>query len=354
MFRDYIFSYAEDKITGRMVHVDDVPRGLNCNCICPHCHEPLMARHGDEREHGFAHHSQTRKANLEICYQVILYKLAEQIIQDRKRILLPSYYSIFPEREIKFVDVQVDGRFEREDKQPDVIATTDDGQKYLIEFVFSHKVRHHKPIDYANMNCIEINLQNQTLESLHDFLSSKPTKDWRWLNCDDLFNSIESKYAKNDMRVKLVSLDDCRRCGFTYNCCAIRNKNDNSKVVVSNNGIDYLICKTDLKAKIKAEEEERQKQIELSRQQQQLLKQQQARELSHQSNEILMPKPIAPSAYGFSQTQQESIDKSCFNCKNNLSWAKKNGLAGCGCYKRLCIPQWVPPDTAKTCKLYNR
>lgn len=204
------------------------------------------------------------------------------------------------------------------------------------------------------MNCIEINLQNQTLESLHDFLSSKPTKDWRWLNCDDLFNSIESKYAKNDMRVKLVSLDDCRRCGFTYNCCAIRNKNDNSKVVVSNNGIDYLICKTDLKAKIKAEEEERQKQIELSRQQQQLLKQQQARELSHQSNEILMPKPIAPSAYGFSQTQQESIDKSCFNCKNNLSWAKKNGLAGCGCYKRLCIPQWVPPDTAKTCKLYNR
>ena len=33
-----------------MVHVDDVPRGLMCNCSCPNCYEKLMAQHGNVRE----------------------------------------------------------------------------------------------------------------------------------------------------------------------------------------------------------------------------------------------------------------------------------------------------------------
>ena len=90
-----------------MVHVDSVPRGLRCGCTCPNCHEPLLARHGEKNEHGFAHHSDTRGANLNICYMVILYKLAEQIIQTKKRIHAPSYYAIFPEKDIDFVEVKV-------------------------------------------------------------------------------------------------------------------------------------------------------------------------------------------------------------------------------------------------------
>ena len=33
-----------------MVHVNDVPRGLMCNCSCPNCYEKLMAQHGNVRE----------------------------------------------------------------------------------------------------------------------------------------------------------------------------------------------------------------------------------------------------------------------------------------------------------------
>ena len=106
MIGDFIFSWAENA-EGRMVPVDSVPRGLRCGCTCPNCHEPLLARHGEKNEHGFAHHSDTRGANLNICYMVILYKLAEQIIQTKKRIHAPSYYAIFPEKDIDFVEVKV-------------------------------------------------------------------------------------------------------------------------------------------------------------------------------------------------------------------------------------------------------
>ena len=145
MARDFIFSWAENA-DGRMVHVDDVPRGLQCGCVCPNCREKLVARHCDVKEHGFAHHSDNRGANLNICYQVVMYKLAEQIIQTRKRIHLPSYYGIFRERDVEFKDVRIDSRYEREDKQPDVIATTNDDKQYLIEFVFLYKVQHKHPL----------------------------------------------------------------------------------------------------------------------------------------------------------------------------------------------------------------
>ena len=125
-----LFSWAE-KADGKIVHVDDVPNGLKCGCHCPHCHEQLLARHGEINEHGFAHHSKTRKATLKICYMVILYKLAEQILLTKKQIHVPSYYGIFKEMDLVFEDVKVDNRYEREDKQPDVIATTSDGKMYL-------------------------------------------------------------------------------------------------------------------------------------------------------------------------------------------------------------------------------
>ena len=82
---EMIFSWAEDA-SGRMVHVDSVSQGLKCDCTCPCCHERLKARHGEIRAHGFAHHSDKRGANLKICYMVIMYKLAEQIIQQEKRL----------------------------------------------------------------------------------------------------------------------------------------------------------------------------------------------------------------------------------------------------------------------------
>lgn len=189
MEQGFVFSWAENA-DGKMVHVDTVQNGLECGCTCPCCHEKLKARQGNERAHGFAHHSKKRKANLKICYEVTMYKLAEQIIQTEKRIHVPAYYTMFPEGDLVFEDVVLDNRYKRDDKQPDVIATTKDGKQYLIVFYFQNRIYHKQAVDYKNHSCLEVDLSNQNLDSLKHFLLSSADGK-KWLNNENYFNQIE-------------------------------------------------------------------------------------------------------------------------------------------------------------------
>lgn len=301
MSNGLVFSWAED-VNGKLVHVDNVPNGLECNCICPNCKEKLLARHGDIREHGFAHHSETRRANLEICYMVILYKLAEHLLQIKKRIRVPAYYGIFKEKDIEFTNVMVDSRYEREDKQPDVVATTKDGEQYLVEFSFKHKVQHKKEIDYHNLSCIEIDLSGQTLESLNEFLFNS-SDNRRWVNNDNYFNCLETVYRNANKKVKLKLEKECVRCKIKDSCCAIRIAQ--KPIIINNNGQSYRICKVE--------------------------------EYNHLMEEY----------------EIKSHERNCFNCKINLAWANKDGMANCGAYERLGISRNIDPNFAEECRYYN-
>ena len=337
MARDFIFSWAENA-DGRMVHVDDVPRGLQCGCVCPNCREKLVARHGDVKEHGFAHHSDNRGANLNICYQVVMYKLAEQIIQTRKRIHLPSYYGIFRERDVEFKDVRIDSRYEREDKQPDVIATTNDDKQYLIEFVLLYKVQHKHALDYKNLTCLEVDLSNQSLETLERFLLES-AEDRKWLNNEDYFTRIDEIYRKAGKAVRVVCESECVQCELSDDCCAVMKAH--SPLVIENSGNRYRLCKIELyeqekealRLRKKEEEEERQEMLAWQQEQRRLQEERQRKR------------------------ERPSIDpnqRSCFNCQSNLSWANRGGWANCGCYITLGLPkQRVKPDHAEQCPRFR-
>lgn len=250
---DYVFSWAENA-AGQMVHVDSVSNGLSCDCHCPYCKEPLMAKHGEIKTHHFAHQSNERQATLKICYQVILYKVAEQIVKTAKHIHAPSYYRIFPEKDICFTDVRIDGQFERVDKQPDVVATADDGTQYLIEFTFAHKVQHKQPVDYQNTNCLEIDLTGQTLESLKNFLLYSP-ESRKWVNHDSYFNSIEGLYQKAGKPIRITQELTCLNCPIRMECTGATLNGDILRI--ENNGKVYRLCKTELYAsRLKAQQEE--------------------------------------------------------------------------------------------------
>lgn len=329
MSRDFVFSWAEN-VEGRMVHIDSVPRGLSCGCVCPYCHEKLLARHGDIREHGFAHHSDNRGANLEICYMVSLYKLAEQIIQTNKQIHVPSYYGIYEETDIKFIDVKVDNRFEREDKQPDIIAVTNDQKQYLIEFIFKYKVQHKQAVDYKNLSCLEIDISNQTLDSLESFLLSSKD-DRRWINNDIYFNCIENKYKKEGKIVKVVSENDCSQCKLKHSCCAVMTPHVGyTPLRIENNGQKYRICVI----------EQYDKAIEALRQRQYLQEKQYCKQ-NHDETETSL-----------SETESSVSERSCFNCKSNLTWKNRgDGWAHCGCYQSMGLPRGkVAPNYAKECR----
>ena len=338
MAQGYVFSWAENQ-DGRMVHVDDVPRGIDCGCVCPNCHEALLARKGEVREHHFAHHSEDRGANLKICYMVILYKLAEQIIKEKKRIHAPSYYGIFKDKDLIFQTVEIDSHFEREDKQPDVIATTDEGQQYLIEFIFQWKVQHKKAIDYKNLNCIEIDLSNQTLESVESFLLNS-CNDKKWLNCETYFSLIEQTYASHQKYVTVKLESECEQCSFnSVSCCSVKYAGYYGKpVVIENGGESYRLCKTELYNSIV----EQQKRYEFMIQQ---MRENVERELREERERRMISTPqttIIPLS-----------ERSCLNCVNNLSWDNRDGLASCGVYISLKIPKRNNPTRAKACTRWN-
>lgn len=332
MENDLVFSWAENA-NGEMVHVDSVPNGLACNCICPHCHEPLVARHGKIKEHGFAHHSENRRANLSICYEIILYKLAEHILQTKKRICVPSYYGIFKATDIDFVDVKIDSRYEREDKQPDVIATTKEGVQYLIEFTFEYKVQHKRDLDYNNLTCIEVDLSEQTLESLEKFLISSAEKR-RWINNENYFKEIEQTYLKANKTVKVVNESDCSLCEVKDSCCAIKQSFYLKPLQILNSGETYRICKTEEYNILQARrqeylQEEQRRKEEIRRR----------RELEDKRREY--------------ESRSDFQECSCFCCVNNLSWGNRNGKAKCG-VSLINSRGLIDPKEAETCKRFKK
>ncbi len=352
--KELIFSWAEND-AGRLVHVDTVANGLNCNCVCPNCKEELLARHGEERAHGFAHRSEKRRANIKICYKVTLYKLAEQTIQEAKRVHVPSYYGIFKEQDIVFDSVEVYSRYGRTDRQPDVIGKTSDGKQYLIELSFADKVQHFETIDYSNFNCLEIDLSRQTMETLRGFLLDS-CKDRRWLNNQDYFDSIELVYKTKGHVVQVKEESECMQCCLMRNCCGVRSREATSPLEIDNNGKIYRICKPD----------ERESKIR-----------QMQREAQRRFNEECITHPEAVNRHKdfgveneitfqlnnggnlkrrWRNRAEESLYKtsliphekrSCFECLYNCGWETGNeGL----CSQKRGIEQ---PETAQSCDLFR-
>lgn len=63
-------------------NINEVPNGLECNCICPGCKEPLIAKNeGKIREHHFAHNGDSE---CESGYQTMIHLLAKDIIEETK------------------------------------------------------------------------------------------------------------------------------------------------------------------------------------------------------------------------------------------------------------------------------
>lgn len=358
-----IFSWAEDA-DGRIVHVSKVSRGLKCGCFCPYCHERLLARKGEQRKNGFAHHSENRGANLKICYMVTMYKLAEQIIQYEKKIRVPSYYGIFKEKDIEFTEVVVDSRFDREDKQPDVIATTAEGKHYLIEFTFADKLKHKKKVNYEKMNCVEVDLSSQTLESLHNFLMHS-TEDRKWLNNQTYFESIVTVYSQSGKNVRITDESDCTNCELKDDCCGIREKGNLSPILIENNGESYRVCKVEEYNKRKRQREEERKAVEerkllLENEQRMLREKQRLQQEEAELRERIEVEEAARRRRELEEFEKTETAKTspesrtCFMCIRNLDWNNSNdGYAHCGSYLSFGVPKNTPPDTAKTCRGFS-
>ncbi|MBK6819809.1 MAG: hypothetical protein IPG85_09590 [Bacteroidetes bacterium] len=154
----------------KLTHIDDVERGLKCNCSCPNCQIALIARKGKIKVHHFAHY---RGADCGKAYETALHLLAKEIIKERKTIILPECYpsknyyvdSRFkhPQRVINFSTIELEKQIAQDEItiKPDALCINTD-YELLVEFAVTHFVDYEKlnKIRKLKKNCIEVDISN--------------------------------------------------------------------------------------------------------------------------------------------------------------------------------------------------
>ena len=178
---------------GELKHVSEVENGLACNCFCPNCMHPLIAKNNFSNIK-VAHFAHKSDKECEGAVESALHLLAKSILQRTKRLTIPSYHydynpnnknSIFRESVILTFDTIILEKtiFVEETKIiPDAIGFIKKKQIF-IEFARTHFLDDFKieMIRGMGIPCIEIDLREQLLDenSLTNFLNSdNPSIYW--------------------------------------------------------------------------------------------------------------------------------------------------------------------------------
>lgn len=142
----------------QIVHIDQVQRGLACNCTCFECGETVIAKQGDVKEHHFAHVS--NKESCDIQTESILHKYAKQVIEQEQKLYLPSLSNA---NEItaelwQFKRVMVEQNLGA--IRPDLVATYNHDELLFIEIAVTSFIDEHKAklIEQLGIKTVEINL----------------------------------------------------------------------------------------------------------------------------------------------------------------------------------------------------
>jgi competence protein CoiA len=180
---------------GEICFVEDVARGMACECYCPDCKESVVARQGEIRGWHFAHASGSECIG---SGETALHLAAKQIIINEKGIMVPEVSVAVehklpdgrlglgtvtrPEMWIDFLKVDTEINFG--EIRPDVVAYLNDGLMF-IEIAVTHYIDEQKA---AAIN----NLSVPTLEiDLSELINTR--LDWESLKAlliDALYNKI--------------------------------------------------------------------------------------------------------------------------------------------------------------------
>lgn len=185
------FTYGLDE-NGTLIHVNDVNRGEACNCVCIECGEKLVARQGDNNQWHFSHKNTT---NCHGGRMTALHKLAQQIIQEEKKIRTPRYEDSYYKQEpqiITFDEVLVEQHIKTSeiDRRPDCVGVLN-GTSLWIEIKVTHEVDEVKQCDIIKENicCMEV----------------------------DLSDLVEIDYTREQVRMRLFSPSEYRCCRWINN-----------------------------------------------------------------------------------------------------------------------------------------
>ena len=176
---------------GVLTHIDDVPRGLACACVCPACNASLVAKKGGRRIHHFAH---DRGEQCRFGLETGIHLAAKEILSKKREIVLPpvvvkSNYSakstvLAEEKRYKLDEVNLETKVGK--IIPDVIGYVEE-HPILIEIYVTHPVDYQKlsRIRELGYSAIEIDLSNVSRYLTHadlEFLVVEAGDHKKWLH----------------------------------------------------------------------------------------------------------------------------------------------------------------------------
>lgn len=163
---------------GNLVYIDEVRNGKECECFCPGCKQPLVARNsGKIRKHHFAH---LNVVECEHGFQSALHYIAKDLFLEMK--VFTFVKNGKPVR-YKIDDVILEKKVG--DIIPDIIVLCD-GKYFIVEIYVTHSVDDDKKdkIREYKISAIEIDLSQIPHESLDkEFLRQEicKTENYSWV-----------------------------------------------------------------------------------------------------------------------------------------------------------------------------
>lgn len=179
-------AFVAEAANGQFLHIDEVPSGLACNCVCPGCGRRMVAKKGEvQRTHHFAHHAQQDGRSCVSAGETALHKFAKRILDERLEIALPA--QVIEEQSDREVVVRAEKRaFDRailETKEgqivPDVVLLLRE-RRLIVEFKVTHpcdaqKIARIRAID---VGAIEIDLSQYRDYKLSEQILYHAPRTW--------------------------------------------------------------------------------------------------------------------------------------------------------------------------------
>ena len=197
---DIMITHAERN--GKIVSINNVPSGKNCNCICTKCKQPLVAKKGYIKEHHFAHLADSECSG-ETIYHI---EAKEQICRD-KFIWLPAikllswedtdyYENVFQYftwqyelQKVEFETVEKEKQIGKSRFVADLLCTHANGKQLIVEIAYSHFLEY-KKIQYLQENkipTVEIDLRYDKTSGIYWEMGKESLSEY--MRCE-YFNNI--------------------------------------------------------------------------------------------------------------------------------------------------------------------
>ena len=224
---DVIITHA--KRNGKLVFVDDVANGKECNCTCTKCGEPLQAKNkGFIKQHHFAHiadtdckgetvyHIEAKRQIYNDGFLILpIVKRDQTVIHsmnnynpyvvpfntdfDKSKSRSDTYETIediyVPEK-VKFEKIEVEKQIANSKYIADLICTDKDGKQLIVEIAYKHflskaKKKHLidnkiQTVEISINDWINVRSENEVKEPLSEYMSSEFFESIsRWIYNDE-------------------------------------------------------------------------------------------------------------------------------------------------------------------------